>query len=168
MRIRNCPHPAICCPRTLTTAISAGAATRSLWPPPPPASQRARRTRAPLVGIACAGAIPPQQPSYRTISPRSSGGASQRKGGPHNILAPALRKVNRVRPHYPSRWARSPPSNVCPRMRRCQDLVSVRGANAFNSQNHFAVPAALFKLAMKTNVRTTCGPTRIKCAVTPL
>ena len=100
MRLRIRPHPAICRRRTLTTATSAGAATSSLGPPPPPASQRARRTRAPLVGIACAGAIPLQQPSNRTISPRSGGGTVARKGGPHNIASPALRKVNRDRPHY--------------------------------------------------------------------
>ena len=100
MRLRSSRRPAICSRRTLTTATSAGAATSSLWPPPPPASQRARRTRAPLVGIACAGAIPLQQPSNRTISPRSGGGAVARKGGPHNIASPALRKVNRDRPHY--------------------------------------------------------------------
>ena len=100
MRLRIRPHPAIFRRRTLTTATSAGAATSSLWPPPPPASQRARRTRAPLVGIACAGAIPLQQPSNRTISPRSGGGTVARKGGPHNIASPALRKVNRDRPHY--------------------------------------------------------------------
>ena len=38
MRLRIRPHPAICRPRTLTTATSAGAATSSLGPPPPPAS----------------------------------------------------------------------------------------------------------------------------------
>ena len=99
MRLRNCAHPAISCARTLTSATFAGAATRSLGPPAPPASHRARRTRAPLVGIACAGAIPLQQPSYRTISPRSSGGTVASKGGQNNILSPALRKVNRDRPH---------------------------------------------------------------------
>ena len=100
MRLRSSRRPAICSRRTLTTATSAGVATSSLGPPPPPASQRARRTRAPLVGIACAGAIPLQQPSNRTISPRSGGGTVARKGGPHNIASPALRKVNRDRPHY--------------------------------------------------------------------
>ena len=99
MRLRNSAHPAISSARPLTTATSAGAATRSLWPPPPPALQRAWRTRAPLVGIACAGAIPLQQPSNRTISPRSGRGTVARKRGAHNIASPALRKVNRERPH---------------------------------------------------------------------
>ena len=99
MRFCISARPAISSAPTLTTSTSAGAATSSLGPPPPPASQRARRTRAPLVGIACAGAIPLQQPSNRTISPRSGGGTVARKGGPHNIASPALRKVNRERPH---------------------------------------------------------------------
>ena len=100
MRLQNCAHPAISCDRTLTSATFAGAAARSLWPPAPPASQRARRDCAPLVGSARPDAILLQQPRHRAIGPRSSGGTIATKGGPHNIVSPAPRKVNRDRPHY--------------------------------------------------------------------
>ena len=93
MRLRNSAHPAISSARPLIIATSAGAATTSLGPPAPPASQRARRDCAPLVGSAHPEAILLQQPRHRAISPRSSGGTIATKGGPHNIVWAAQTKV---------------------------------------------------------------------------